>query len=102
MHAKTRWRFAVITAAIFSSAALVALSAQDSPTSGGKGKPQPMHRVGGARDGASAFPRLDYPQLKPKAAGELDFAHFHTYDETVGLLKGWAAKYPDLVDLYSV
>jgi hypothetical protein len=61
-----------------------------------------MHRVGGARDGASAFPRVDYAQVKPKVAGEIDFAHFHTYDETVGLLKAWAAKYPDLVDLYSV
>ena len=65
-------------------------------------KPRPMHRVAGARDGASAFPRVDYSQVKPKAAGEPDFAHYHTYDETVALLRGWAAKYPDLVELYSV
>jgi hypothetical protein len=61
-----------------------------------------MHRVGGARDGSSAFLRVDYEQVKPKNAGAIDFAHFHTYDETVGLLKGWAAKYPEIVDLYSV
>ncbi len=62
----------------------------------------PMHRVGGARDGASAFRRVDYPQLKAKAPGEIDFAHYHTYDETAALLRSWATKYPDLVDLYSV
>jgi hypothetical protein len=65
-------------------------------------KPKSMHRVGGARDGASAFPRVDYPQLKPVAPGAVDFAHYHTYDEVVGLLRGWTAKYPDLVELYSV
>ena len=42
----------------------------------------PTHRVGGARDGASAFRRVDYPQLKAKTPGEIDFAHYHTYDET--------------------
>lgn len=66
-------------------------------------RPKLVHRVGGGtRDGISAFPRVDYAQVKPKAAGQIDFAHYHTYDETVGLLRGWAAKYPDLVDLYSV
>jgi hypothetical protein len=66
-------------------------------------KPQPMHRVGGpARDGASAFPRVTYAEVTPQAAGRLDFQHYHTYDETVSLLKGWAAKYPDLLELYSV
>ena len=65
-------------------------------------KPRPMHRVAGARDGASAFPRVEYPQVKPRTDGEIDFAHYHTYDETVGLLRAWAAKHPGLVDLYSV
>lgn len=63
----------------------------------------PMHRVGGpSRDGASAFPRVLYPELAPVTAGQIDFQHFHTYAETVSLLQGWAAKYPDLVDLYAV
>jgi Zinc carboxypeptidase len=67
-----------------------------------KGKPRPMHRVGGARDGASAFPRVDYPEVKPRRDGEIDFAHFHTYEETAGLLRAWAAKHPEIVELYSV
>jgi hypothetical protein len=65
-------------------------------------KPRPVHRVGGVRDGVSMFPRVEYPQVMPKTAGQVDFAHYHTYDETVALLRGWAAKYPDLVELYSV
>jgi hypothetical protein len=62
----------------------------------------PTHRVGGARDGTSAFRRVDYPQLKAKTPGEIDFAHYHTYEETAALLRTWATTYPDLVDLYSV
>jgi hypothetical protein len=65
-------------------------------------KPRSVHRVGGTRDGVSVFPRVDYPQVKPKTPGQIDFAHYHTYDETVALLRSWAAKYPDLVELYSV
>lgn len=60
-----------------------------------------VHRVAGVRDGVSVFPRVDYPQLKPLRAGEVDFQHYHTVEETVALLKMWAQKYPDLVDLYS-
>ena len=32
----------------------------------------------------------------------VDFRHYHSYEETASLLKMWAAKYPDLVELYSV
>ena len=43
-----------------------------------------MHRVtGGARDGASAFPRVTYTEVTPKVRGQLDFQHYHTYEETV-------------------
>jgi hypothetical protein len=80
----------------------VALIAQDpAPSYPPKDKRQPMHRVGGVRDGASAFPRVDYPQMRPKAAGQVDFSHFHTYEETVALMQAWAKQYPDLIDLYS-
>jgi hypothetical protein len=74
------------------------------PQRGGRqqGNPRPMHRVGGARDGASAFLRVDYPELKPLVAGQLDFRHYHGLEEVNSLLKAWAQKYPDLVDLYSV
>ena len=57
---------------------------------------------GGHRDGVSSFPRVDYPQVKPLKDGELDFQHFHTYEEATALLKKWAAAHPDIVDLYSV
>ena len=83
--------------------ALLALSATAWLAAQAPAKPQPMHRVGGpARDGASAFPRVTYAEVTPKAHGQLDFQHFHTYDETVSLLKAWAAKHPELVDLYVV
>ena len=88
-------------ALLFATVSGVWLAAQD-PPAGTLAKGKPMHRVGGARDGASAFPRVDYPQVKPRTPGQLDFAHFHTYDETVALLRAWAAKHPDIVDLYSV
>ena len=63
---------------------------------------KPMYKVGGLRHGMSAFPRTDYPQLKPRVAGEVDFQHYHGLEEANALLKAWASKYPDLVDLYSV
>ncbi|MCX6551534.1 MAG: M14 family metallopeptidase [Acidobacteria bacterium] len=80
--------------------------AQEEMQRGGRGgqggrPPAPTHRVAGVRDGVSIFPKVEYPQLKPLKAGEVDFKHYHSYDETVALLKMWAAKYPDLVDLYS-
>ncbi len=79
------------------------LLAQGPPQGTGQTPRTPMHRVGGGeRDGASAFPRVDYPQVQPRVAGEIDFEHYHTYDETVVLLRSWAAKYSELVDLYSV
>ena len=94
------WRPATMALAVVCGS--VWLVAQDPASAPSTGKPRPMHRIGGARDGASAFLRVDYPQLKPEKPGEIDFAHFHTYDETVELLRAWAAKFPDLVDLYSV
>lgn len=85
------------------AAAVFALSTTAWLTAQAPAKPQPMHRVGGpARDGASAFPRVTYAEVTPKAPGQIDFQHYHTYEETVALLKSWAAKHPGLVDLYSV
>ncbi|HSK10287.1 MAG TPA: M14 family metallopeptidase, partial [Vicinamibacterales bacterium] len=83
--------------------AVLAGSAQERGGRGAQaGNPKPMHRVGGARDGASAFLKVDYPQLRPLRRGQLDFKHYHGLEETIDLLRGWAAQYPDLVDLYSV
>lgn len=89
-------------AALLTAAASGAWLVAQDPSAGAPAKGKPMHRVGGARDGASAFPRVDYPQLKPRTPGQIDFAHFHTYDETVGLLRAWAARHQEIVDLYSV
>ncbi|MGE5359402.1 MAG: M14 family metallopeptidase [Bacteroidales bacterium] len=69
----------------------------------GTGSPaKPMHRVGGTRDGVSVFLKTDYVQVRPLKAGEVDFKHFHTPAESLALMKTWVAKYPDLVELYSV
>ena len=54
------------------------------------------------RHGASFFPRSNYPETKPLIDGEIDFKHYHTYDEVIYFLKKWAKDYPNLVDLYSV
>lgn len=64
-------------------------------------KPSKMYTVGGVRHGASFFPRVEYPFTKPLKAGEMDFAHYHTYDEVTAFLQKWAAEHPDIVELYS-
>jgi hypothetical protein len=74
---------------------------------GGRGQQPPskgpaMYRVGGVRDGVSIFPLVDLPQTRPVKAGELDFQHYHTVEETLFFLQKWAKDYPDLVQLYSV
>lgn len=88
--------------------ALAAPSSAQPPSSGGAAgeptaKKKETYRVmGGARDGISAFDRVAYPELVPEKAGVYDPRHYHTYEESIELLKAWAAQYPDLVDLYSV
>jgi hypothetical protein len=62
-----------------------------------------MYQVGGGvRDGVSAFPRTNYWQLRPRVEGEYDADHYHTYEESNALLRMWAERYPNLVELYSV
>jgi hypothetical protein len=85
--------------AAVAGAAVLAQPAQSGGAADAK-RPE-MHRVGGQRDGASAFRKVDYPQLKPLNPGQLDFQHFHTYDETVSLLRQWAEAHPEIVELYS-
>ncbi|MCL4845486.1 MAG: peptidase [Acidobacteria bacterium] len=96
---------AVVVAAVLGSSSV---GAQPAPapaaaTGADATKPPETYVVrGGPRDGVSFFPRVDYPQLKPLVEGQLDFQHYHTYEETVALLRAWAERYPDLVELYSV
>lgn len=67
------------------------------------GASEKMYRVGGGhRDGTSVFPRVSYAQMKSLKEGEVDFHHFHSYEEATLLLRKWAAAYPNLVELYSV
>jgi hypothetical protein len=61
-----------------------------------------MYHVGGLRDGASVFPKTNYVQTRPLKAGEVDFKHYATPEEALSLLRMWAARYPDLVEVYSV
>jgi hypothetical protein len=62
----------------------------------------PVHRVKGKRDGPSFFVKTSYDQIKPIREGELDFKHYHTYDETNAFLKKWAEEYSNILELYSV
>lgn len=61
-----------------------------------------MHVVPGLRHGPSAFPLTNYAELKPVAAGQIDFRHYHSSAEIEQWMKKWAEQYPDLVDLYQV
>jgi len=58
------------------------------------------YTVAGYRHGISFFKPADYDETKPLKEGELDFKHYHTYDEVVSFLKKWAEEYPDLLDIY--
>lgn len=58
------------------------------------------YTVKGYRHGNSFFKRTQYQETKPVKEGELDFKHYHTYDEIIYFLKKWTAEYPDLLDLY--
>ncbi len=95
--------FKLGAAAAFAAILTIGLAAQDfGGRDRGPSKLPPTYTVGGIRHGISYFPKTAYDFTKPKKAGEIDFAHYHTYDEVVAILKTWAAGHPDLVDLYSV
>ena len=96
---------AAMVAVVWTAGARMGAQAQATPlvTQGQTGPDGRMYRVGGGtRDGASTFPKVDYAQLKPLVRGQVDFKHFHTYEEATEILQKWAREYPDLVDLYSV
>jgi hypothetical protein len=72
-------------------------------TQGQSGPGGNMYRVGGgARDGVATFPKVDYEQMRPLVRGQVDFKHFHTYEEATEILRKWAREYPDLIELYTV
>jgi len=65
-------------------------------------KPAKMYTLQGMRHGQSFFPYVDYVQTRPMIQGEMDFAHYHKYEEVVYFLKKWEKDFPNLVELYSV
>ena len=80
-----------ISATVAIGLLMAAVSAQDRPG----GASEKMYRVAGVqRDGTSVFPRVAYAQMKPLKEGEVDFQHFHSYEEATMLLRKWAAAYP--------
>jgi len=87
---------------VLAAVLLAGLSAQEFQRGGFEPRPTKAYVVVGVRHGVSHFPRSDYPFTKPKVPGEVDFLHYHTYDEVVAILRKWAKDYPNLVDLYSV
>jgi hypothetical protein len=96
----------IIPLVVVATAAVIALATAQDPGFRGRNMPPPKpsdaYVVGGARHGISFFPRARYEFTKPKKAGEVDFAHYHTYDEVTAILRQWAERYPDIVELYSV
>ena len=51
---------------------------------------------------AAARSRLvDYPETHPLVWGEFDKYHYPTYAEIITIMNNWAAKWPDLVEVYS-
>lgn len=58
--------------------------------------------VPGERAGASVFALVNYPETQPRAAGQIDWQHYHTNDEINFFLRQWAERYPDIVTLYQV
>ncbi|HPW17264.1 MAG TPA: M14 family metallopeptidase [Candidatus Aminicenantes bacterium] len=98
-----RMRQVVVLSLIAAAAAIAFATAQDfGPRGRQASKLPPTYTVGGVRHGVSHFPKVSYEFTKPEKEGEMDFAHYHTYDEIVHFLRKWAADHPNLVDLYSV
>jgi hypothetical protein len=88
--------------AAFAAVLIIGLTAQEfGPRGRQASKLPPTYTVGGFRHGVSFFPKTDYEFTKPKKEGEIDFAHYHTYEEVTAILRKWAADYPNLVELYS-
>jgi murein tripeptide amidase MpaA len=96
--------FELAAAAMFAAFLIIALTAQEGFRERGphEARPSNAYTVGGVRHGISFFPRAAYAFIKPKAAGEMDFTHYHTYDEVTAFLRKWASDHPDIVELYSV
>jgi murein tripeptide amidase MpaA len=69
------------------------------PVPAGTSKKIDYYTVGGYRHGPSYFRKVSYAEVQPLKKGELDFRHYHTYEEVNAFLRNWADKYPDILEL---
>ena len=60
------------------------------------------YTVKGYRHGTSVFPQVNYKEVEYKAGETLTWDRYHTVDVVYAWMKKWAAKYPDLIDIYEV
>jgi hypothetical protein len=58
--------------------------------------------IPGQRDGNSMFPLANYPEMRPRQWGAMDFAHYHTTAELNYWMQRWAREKPELVELVQV
>jgi hypothetical protein len=63
---------------------------------------QKNYTLSGSRHGISFFPKVKYSHVQYKAGDSLTFDRYHSANVIYTWLERWAAKYPDLVDLYEV
>ena len=92
-----KWLIIVVTIILFSTRSIICI-AQNTDSNE---ENSDFHTMKGFRHGISFFKKTHYQETKPLKEGELDFKHYHTYDEIVYFLKKWAEEYPDLIDLYT-
>jgi hypothetical protein len=58
--------------------------------------------IPGQRDGNSMFALANYPEMRPRQWGQMDFAHYHTTAELNYWMQRWAREKPELVELVQV
>ncbi len=54
------------------------------------------------RHGPSTFPRVRHPEVEYEAGAVLAWDRYHTVDVMYEWLRRWAARYPEIVELYQV
>lgn len=89
-----------VSALLFLTVLSTIILAQETDSGKKESEKETAYTVGGYRHGVSFFKKVHYPETKLLKEGELDFRHYHTYDEIIFFLKKWAEDYPDIIDLY--
>ena len=72
-------------------------------SSSGKGAAKVKnYTLTGARHGINFFPKVELKSVQYVATDSLKFDKYHSADVIYDWLKRWAAKYPELIELYEV